>query len=178
MYSLDYNMMVQVLQQFRYSGEVHANVPLQAKLREEGRVILMVYDGVVRSCLILSKRGQKQFHDAEAQRFFSKVGVLEWELVPFTSPQPTESVSPQPTQPAHPQPIAQASSPDSGARFCPRRLTVSQTQMRTWSVLQRSAYSLSDGIRDQAQIATLLSRPLNIIEQTISQLQQLGAIEK
>jgi hypothetical protein len=169
-YSLDYDMMVQVLQQFRYSGEVHANMPLQAKIREEGRVILMVYNGVVRSCFILSRKGQKLYHDVETQRILSKVGVLEWELVPFTSPQPTESV--------HPPPIAQASSPDNGARFCPRRLTVSQTQMRTWSVLQRSVYLLSDGIRDQAQIATLLSRPLNIIEQTISQLQQLGAIQK
>src|SRR5271157_2678235 len=133
-------MMVQVLQQFRYSGEVHANMPLQAKIREEGRVILMVYNGVVRSCFILSRKGQKLYHDVETQRILSKVGVLEWELVPFTSPQPTESV--------HPPPIAQASSPDNGARFCPRRLTVSQTQMRTWSVLQRSVYLLSDGIRD------------------------------
>jgi hypothetical protein len=163
-------MMVQVLQQFRYSGEVHANLPPQAKIREEGQVILMVYDGVVRSCFILSRKGQKQYHDAEAQRFFSKVGVLEWELVPFTSPQPAK--------PAHPPPIAQAKNPDSGVHLCPRRLTVSQTQMRTWSALQRSVYLLSDGMRDQAQIATLLSRPLNIIEQTISQLQQLGAIER
>ena len=170
MYSLGYDMVVQVLQQFRYSGEVHANVPLQARLREEGRVILMVYDGVVRSCFILSRKGQKLYHDAEAQRFLSKVGVLEWELVPFTSPPPAET--------AHPPPIAQAKNPSSGVHLCPRRLTISQTQMRTWSVLQRSVYLLSDGVRDQAQIATLLSRPLNIIEQTISQLRQLGAIEK
>jgi hypothetical protein len=50
--------------------------------------------------------------------------------------------------------------------------------MRTWSVFQRSVYLLSDGTRNQEQIATLLSRPLALIEQTIFQLQQLGAIEK
>jgi hypothetical protein len=165
-YSLDYDMMVQVLQQFRYSGEVHANAPLQAKQKEEGRVILTVYDGIVRSCIILGRNGQKLYHNAEAQRFLSKVGVLEWNLVPFTSLQPTE--------PARPSPINSGG----GARFRPRRLEVPQAQMRTWSVLQRSVYLLSDGTREQEQIATLLSRPLNIIEQTISQLQQLGAIEK
>jgi hypothetical protein len=169
-YSLNYNMMVQVLQQFRYSGEVRANVPLQAKQGEEGQAILMVDNGVVRSSFILGKNGQKLYHDAGAQRFLSKVGVLEWNLAPFTSSQPTE--------PAHPPPIAQAKNPGEEARFRPQRLEVSQAQMRTWSVLQRSVYLLSDGTREQAQIAKLLSRPLTIIEQTVSQLQRLGAIEK
>jgi len=170
-YSLDYSMMIQVLQQFRYSGEVHTRVPLQAKPKEEGQGILMVYNGIIRSCFILDRNGQKLYHDTEARRLLSKLGVLEWKLVPFTSPLPA-------AEPAHPRPIAQARYPGSGAHFCPRRLSVSQAQMRTWSVLQRSIYLLSDGMRNQEQIATLLSRPLSIIEQTISQLQQLGAIER
>ncbi len=169
-YSLDYNMVIQVLQQFRYSGEVHADVPLQAKLREEGRVILIVYNGIIRSCFILDRNGRKLYHDVEAQRFLLKQGVLEWKLVPFTSPPPTE--------PTHPPPIAPPRNSSSSTHFYPRRLAVSQAQMRTWSVLQRSVYLLSDGTRDQTQIATLLSRPLTLIEQTILQLQQLGAIEK
>ena len=170
MYSLDYNMVIQVLQQFRYSGEVHADIPLQAKLREEGRVILMVYNGIVRSCFILDRNGRKLYHDAEAQRVLLKLGVLEWKLVPFTSSPPTE--------PAHPPPIAPPRNSSSGTHFYPRRLAVSQAQMRTWSVLQRSVYLLSDGTRNQEQISTLLSRPLTLIEQAIFQLQQLGAIEK
>lgn len=170
MYSLDYNMVIQVLQQFRYSGEVHADVPLQAKLREEGQAILMVYNGTVRSCFILDRNGRKLYHDAEAQRLLLKLGVLEWKLVPFAS-------SPS-TEPAHPPPIASPRNSNSSAHLYPRRLAVSQAQIRTWSVLQRSVYLLSDGTRNQEQIATLLSRPFALIEQTIFQLQQLGAIEK
>lgn len=169
-YSLDYDMVIQVLQQFRYSGEVHADVPLPAKLRVEGRVILMVYNGIIRSCFILDRNGRKLYHDAEAQRLLPKLGVLEWKLVPFTSPPSTE--------PAPPPSIAPPRNSSSSGHFYPRRLAVSQAQMRTWSVFQRSVYLLSDGTRNQEQIATLLSRPLALIEQTIFQLQQLGAIEK
>jgi hypothetical protein len=182
-YSLDYNMVIQVLQQFRYSGEVHADVPLQVKLREGGRVILMVYNGVVRSCFILDRNGQKLYHDAEAQRLLPKLGVLEWKLVPFTSPPLTKpayppSIAPPFTKPAYPPSIAPPRNPSNGAHFYPRRRDIPQAQMRIWSVLQRSVYLLSDGTRNQEQIAALLSRPLNLIEQTISELQQLGVIEK
>jgi len=50
--------------------------------------------------------------------------------------------------------------------------------MRVWTVLQRSVYLLCDGTRTQQQIAVLLSRPLNIIEQTIYELRRLSVIEK
>jgi hypothetical protein len=171
-YSLDYDMVVEVLQQFHYSGEVHADVLPQAKLREGGRVVLFVSNGIVGSCFILDRSGRKQYHDAEAQRLLPKLGVLQWNLVSFASPQ-------QPMKPAYSPPIApQPINTSSGAYFCPRRLEVPQAQVHVRSVLQRSVYLLSDGTRTPEQIAVLLSRPLKVIEQTISELQRLGVIEK
>ncbi len=170
MYSLDYDMVVQVLHQFQYSGEVHADVLPQARLREGGRVVLIVSNGIVGSCFILDRNGQKLYHNAEAQRHLPKFGVLQWKLIPFTSPLPTKS--------AHAAPIAQPIDTSRDVHISPRRLAVPQAQMRAWTVLQRSVYLLCDGTRTQEQIAVLLSRPLSLIEQTISELQRLGVIEK
>jgi hypothetical protein len=49
--------------------------------------------------------------------------------------------------------------------------------MRPWTVLQRSVYLLADGTRSIEQIAALLSRPPQIIEQTLRELQALSAID-
>ena len=167
MYSLNYDRVVQALQQFKYSGEVHADLSARAGLKGGGRVILIVQKGIVLSCFIFNQSGQKLHHGTEAQRVLSKLGVLEWRLVPFASPQPMMTES-----------EARTIHISNRNYFYPRRLVLSQVQMRTWSSLQRSVYFLSDGTRSKEQIATLLSRPLSLVEQAIRDLQAFGALER
>jgi hypothetical protein len=161
-------MMVQTLQQFGYSGEAHADVSSQIVLRGGGRVILIVLNGTVTSCLILNKKGQKLYHDAKAQSISSRLGELEWKLISSAPTKTSMTVGP-------PQ-ITQLT--DMTSSCCPRRIAVPQAQMSSWPVSQRSAYLLADGTRSIEQIARLLSRPSSVIEQTVHTLQALGAIEK
>jgi hypothetical protein len=84
-HSLDYNRIVLVLQKFNYSGEAHANIPPQPKMREGGKVVLTVKDGQILSCLILDKLGRTVFHDRGVSPLLDKLGVLEWDLVRTSS---------------------------------------------------------------------------------------------
>lgn len=166
MYSLDYDMVIQVLQQFRYSGEVRAHVQPHSKFKGGGHVVLVVQNGEITSCLLFSSREQKPYHNTDAVRFLSKLGVLEWELIPIAPSQPSS-------------PLATPSSKiDDRTDFSPRRRTISQIQVGTWPVLQRSVYALSDGTHSVKQIALLLSQPITIIEQVIYDLQRTGALER
>ena len=86
MYSLIYDMLVPVLRQFHYSGEVNADISPRSKMQEGGQITLIVQKGEVRSCVILNKSGQKVYHDQEAYHLVSRLGVLDWKLVPSSSP--------------------------------------------------------------------------------------------
>ena len=178
MHSLDYEMMAGALQQFHYSGEARADIPAQAAMRSGGQVILAVKDGRISSCVILDKYGQKLDHDQQASRLLTKLGTLDWELVPFSSSSPPPAT---PAPPALQPPAKQAvqTNPIQPGRYPgqPHRRTVSKAQMDTWPIRQRSVYMLCDGTRSSAQIAALLSRPHNLIEQALDELRLSGAIE-
>ena len=186
MYSLDYEMMVQMLQQFGYSGEVHADISSQAILKGAAKVVMGVHGGTVTACLILNRNGQKLCHDVEAQFIISRLGVLEWRLISSTShvaapetvkpPGPSRATvkpsGPLPVvPPQRPVPIGQA------ALFRPRRRVQAQSQISNWPALQRSVYLLADGARSIEQIAKLLSRHPDVIGQVVRDLKAYGAIE-
>lgn len=182
MHSLDFEMMAGVLQQFHYSGEAHADIPAQAAMRGGGQVILAVKDGRILSCVILDESGQKLYHDQQASRLLIKLGRLDWELAPFSSPSlSSPPATPVPTAPAFQAPARPPAQTNYGQRSRPprhpRRLPVSQTQMGTWSIRHRSVYMLCDGTRSSEHIALLLSRPHNLVEQTLNELRLSGAIE-
>lgn len=182
MHSLDFEMMAGVLQQFNYSGEAHADIPAQATIRGGGQVILAVKDGRIVSCVILNDSGQKLYHDQQASRLLVKLGRLDWELVPFSSPSlSSPPATPAPTLPAFQPPAKQPVQANFVQRNRPprhpRRLPVSQTQLNTWSMRHRSVYMLCDGTRSSEHIAALLSRPHNLVEQTLNELRLSGAIE-
>jgi hypothetical protein len=169
MYSLEYKMMLQALRQLGSSGEFHADIPPQAALREGGYIILHVQNGNVVSCFILNKKGQKLYHNAEAQRLLPKLGILDWQLVSSTPPKPA---SPNP-----PIAVPDVKPVHGDEDFIPQRRMVSPAQMRTWSTLERSVYSLADGTRTIEQIAKLLSRPKEIIGQVIHNFEISRVIE-
>lgn len=169
MYSLEYKMILQVLRQLGSSGEFHADISPQAALRDGGYVALRVQNGNVISCFIFNRNGQKLYHDAEAQFLLPKFGALDWQFVSSTPPKPA---SPNP-----PLVLPGVKPVQRDEDFIPQRHTVSPNQMRTWSTLERSVYSLADGTRTVEQIATLLSRPNQIIEQIIHNFELSGVIE-
>jgi hypothetical protein len=169
-YSLNFEMMTEVLQQFRPTGEFRAYVSPQAALKEGGQAVLIVHNGTITSCFILDRAGRKIYHDEETGRLLSRLGVLDWQLAPSTS---TAS-----------EPMKNASSASvstaklvSTRIFYPRHLPVPLSQMRTWTILQRSVYGLADGTRHIEQIAALLSRPSHTIERIVRDLQKIHAIE-
>jgi hypothetical protein len=166
MYSLNYDMVIQVLQQYHYSGEVRADVPVESKLKGGGHVILTVQNGEIKSCLLFNKKEQKSYQGAEAARLLSKLGVLEWQLPSLTD---RRSAAHAPVQ---------QSPLEASTYVAPRRLIIPQEWMATWPTLQRSVYSLSDGTHTVKQIALLLSQPINVVEQMIYDLQKMGVLEK
>ncbi len=169
MYSLTYKMMVQILQQFEYTGEVHADIP-SGSVPNGRRVVLIVLDGQVTTCFILNQAGQKLYHDAEGLTFITRLGMLEWKLVSTLLPGTTgaNAASPKQSTPFYPRHTSAAT----------QEASTAQIPMHTWPTLQRSVYLLADGTRTLEQIASLLSRSPQIIGQVIHNLQLIGYIEK
>ena len=203
MHSLDYNRIVLVLPKFNYSGEARANIPPHAKMRDGGKVVLTVKDGQIVSCLILDSLGRIVSHDRGFSPLLTKLGVLEWDLVrtssssSHTNPGPItpvpRGITPPPGDMMYtprgmtPPPRGYPNQPPPSlnrqpehrtrSRF-PRQRTVPPQQIRTWPILHRSVYMLCDGTHNYEHIATLLSRPLQEIEQIVDTLRRSHAIEE
>jgi len=157
MYSLKYEMMLQVLHQLGSSGEFRADIPSQAALKEGGVVILRVLGGKVISCIIANKHGQKLYHDADAERLLPRFGILDWQLI---SPAVPEMKPVEKKEDLIPM----------------RHIVVPPAEIHSWAPLQRSVYLLADGTRTVEQIAKLLSRPVQTIEQILHYFETSGII--
>lgn len=172
MYNLTYEMMVQALRQFAYTGEAHAEIAARSALKGGGRAVLAVQNGNLTGCFIFNKGKQKLYDGIEAQQMLTQLNVLDWNLVsPSSSPAGTRSYQPG-------TPSQAAKEPDRRTSFCPRRLILSQSQTRTWPPLHRSVYFLADGMHTIEQIATLMSCSQQAVEQAIRDLQIIGGIER
>jgi hypothetical protein len=183
MYSLTFDMMVQTLRQFGYTGEAHADIPARSVLKGGGRVVLIVQNGTITDHFIFNKSGQKLYDGTESVLILARLGILNWRLAPLSSPNiardARSALSPQAARDARSALSPQAARPpEKSTFFTPRRLTVPQSQMRTWSTLHRSVYLLADGTHTIEQIAALLTRPPQIVEQAIQDLQMIGAINR
>ena len=172
MYSLSYDMMIQVLRQLGSSGEFHADIPSQGVLREGGHVVLHVQSGNVVSCFIFSKTGKKLYHNGEAQRLLPRLGILDWKLT-----SPTQDI---PLRDANlvPPVVAGTRSVERYGDLIPQRRMVPEAMIRSWPTLERSIYSLADGTRTVEQIAKLLSRPIDAVERVIHTFEVSGVISR
>lgn len=171
MYSLSYEMMTQVLRQLGSSGEFHAGIPSQGALREGGYAVLQVQSGNVVFCFIYSKNGKKLCHNGEAQRLLLRLGILDWKLVSPTQDMPLRDTSPVPPV------VPGAKSVGRYRDLIPQRRMVPKAMTSTWPPLERSVYSLADGTRTVEQIAKLLSRPIEAVEQVVHTFEVTGVIE-
>lgn len=167
MHSLRYEVILQMLQQFGYSGEAHATIAPSALLREGGRAILMAQNGKIITSLIVHKNGQKLYNGTEAQNILPHLGRLEWELVEtraLSAPLPRgTSLSAMPIERT--------------GTFYPRRTPVPLYTVHQWTKQLRSVYLLADGTHSIEQIGRLLSYSKALVEESLQRLQSLGAIE-
>jgi hypothetical protein len=171
MYSLSYEMMIQVLRQLGSSGEFYADIPAQGALKEGGRVVLQVQSGNVVFCLIFNRSGKKLYHNGDAERLLPKLGILDWKLAPPTQNTFVRDAKSVP-------PVVPEAKPVGRIRdLIPKRRMVPEAMMRTWPTLERSIYSLADGTRTVEQIAKLLSRPTEAVEQVVHTFEITGVIE-
>lgn len=165
MHSLRYEVIIQLLQQFDYSGEAHASILPHSLLKEGGSAILTVKDGKVLDCVIFNREGKKLYAQAEAHSILSRLGILEWRLMeaPASS---TQSLSGPLALPVH-----------QGNTFSPRRVAVPLSTVHQWPKLHRSVYFLADGTRNVEQIARIVSCPVTHVRRAINDLASLGALE-
>jgi hypothetical protein len=167
MHSLRYEVILQMLQQFGYSGEAHATITPFALLREGGRAILIAREGKIIASLIVHKNGQKLYDGVEAQSILSHLGRLEWELVESYAP---AAASPRETSRSV-TPVRRADT------FYPRRVLVPSSTIHQWTKQLRSVYLLADGTHNIEQIGRLLSYSNALVEEALQKLRSLGAIE-
>jgi len=168
MYSLTYETLIQILLHLAYSGELRAKIPAQALLKGGGEAVLLVQKGKIISCSVFHRNGNRWYGDVQAQRLLLRLGVVNWQVASSTGSQTTTLVS-LPTVPG-------TTSARRAQDLIPQNLPGFQTQMSTWSILERSVFSLADGTRTIEQIATLLSRPIETIIQVIYKLDKSGTI--
>lgn len=168
MHSLRYEVIIQMLQQFDYSGEAHASIAPSTLLREGGNAILVAQNGRITASMILHRNGKKLYDGTEAQYLLSRMGILEWQLVEIPA-------SSAPLQTGITMPALPAGRVDA---FYPHRVPVSSSKIHEWPKLQRSVYLLADGARSIDNIAKLLSCSKTLVEQSVHNLQLLGAIEE
>jgi hypothetical protein len=168
MHSLRYEVILQMLQQFGYSGVAHATIAPFVLLREGGRAILIAQDGKITTSLIVHKNGRKLYDGMEAQNILSRLGRLEWELVetyPLSAPPPRGT--PLPVTPMEKRTDT----------FYPRRVSVPSYTVHQWTRQLRSVYLLADGTHSIEQIGRLLSYSKALVEESLQRLRSLGAIE-
>jgi hypothetical protein len=159
-----------------YTGIFCAKISTSRYLKEEGQIELHVKEGVVLSCLFITRKGQVYQWD-HWEKQIVQLGVLNWEL---TTQQPSEPmprvISTTSRPPSQKQALA-ASQPQYSSKT-PRQLAIlSPLQLQQWPKLHRQVYSLIDGRRQLSNIALMLHRSQQEILQIIEDLRRKGFID-
>ncbi|HZR41768.1 MAG TPA: hypothetical protein VFB12_16730 [Ktedonobacteraceae bacterium] len=162
MYMLDFETIQQVMQAYQQTGRLSADVPSGvAGLREPCHVEINVIAGLITSCTVVGKSGQK-VTGKKAEQELVRLGQLRWTFTPQS-----ETV----LQPS--SPVLTKVSPS----FFPRRSAqVEQRQMRHWSRLHRATFALADGTRNVEKIAAILSTSSDQLAHALHELQSMGVI--
>lgn len=162
MYMLDFETIQQVMQAYQQTGQLSADASAGvAGLREPCHVEINVIAGLITSCTLVGKSGQK-VTGKKAEQELLRLGQLRWTFTPQL-----EAVV-QSTSPV----LARAS-----LSFFPRRSAqIEQRQMRHWSRLHRATFALADGTRNVEKIAAILSTSPDQVAHALHELQSMGVI--
>jgi hypothetical protein len=175
MFSVDYETLSQIIQQFLYTGIFRAQIVASRSFPEEGHIELHVREGVIYACFFIT--AQKQMHKWENwETHLARFGALNWELtqqhsVESTSQTPSSispSLSLQPQTPLLNHSVVKTPS---------HRVSLSASELARWPILYRHVYSLIDGKRQPSDIALVLHKSEQEIVKIIDDLYVRGLIQ-
>jgi hypothetical protein len=158
MYILDFETIKQMMQSYRQTGFLSADVPSGVgSLREPCRIEINIMSGIIASCAIVGRSGRR-LTGKEATRELSRLGRLSWTFTPqqevVTLPElPSEEIS-----------------------LPCRALLLEQKQMRNFSRFHRAVFALADGTKSSVKIAEMLSTSQDLVDKALSDLQSIGVI--
>ena len=154
-YRLDFETIRLVIQTHQSTGWLRTQVSEGvAGLPEECSVEIIILAGVISSCAIVSKSGEK-ITGQQATQVLSRLGKLCWT---FTQ-EPEVVLSP------------------ADSSFFPRRtVQLKQEQMRTWSRVHKRVFALADGTKHVTKIAQILSTSPGQVERALRDLQSIGVV--
>ena len=163
MYTLDLETMRQMMQKYKKTGILHADLPSGVPgLRDSCRVEITLEAGDIVSCSIVSNRGLLLTGD-KAYQELTRLGRIRWT---FASPSPLSTQ----TGPA-------VRSLEKNMILRPRRMVaVEQLQMRSWPHMHKLVYGLADGTRSVAEIAEQLSITPKTIEEILRDFRSINVI--
>jgi hypothetical protein len=176
MFSVDYPTLHQIIKQFLYTGIFRAKVISSRFQPKDGYVELHVRGGVIQACRFVTTQGQVDKWDQWESRL-AQFGVLNWELTPLQSSEPIPQVPPS-TSPARSQQSPAVEQKQSLARIPRHAKVLSSGQIRQMPKLYRQIYSLIDGKRQCTDIATVLCKSQQEIDNIIEDLAKHGLIQQ
>ncbi len=172
-YPLDLITLLHIFSRQRQTGELVAHEVRVPGSRKLGRAYLMLIDGNVdmASCVITIDKNVV-LKGIDAFQHLQKAGVLDWV---YTAQQPGSPASTMPSR--NPAPNLRGSV--QGSRFPVRVLVVSAEDFESSPapLLYRSVYNMSDGEKSVEEIALLLRKPIEMIEEILASLYRHRAID-
>jgi hypothetical protein len=159
-----------------YTGIFRAKVLASRYLKEEGYIELQVKEGVIHSCLFITRKGQTYKWD-HWEKQIVQLGVLNWELTTQQSSQPISQAVSSTSRPSSQEQASAAPQTPYSLKTPYHTAILSALQLRQWPMLHRQVYSLIDGRRQLSDIALVLHKSQQEIVQIIDDLRQQGLID-
>ena len=175
MFSVDYPTLRLYMEQFLYTGIFQAKVIPSRFHSLDGYIELHVRNGIIQACCFITTQGQVYKWD-QWETQLAQFGILTWELTPLQSSKCTSQV-PSSTLLAHPRQSPAREQMQSLAKT-PRHATVlSSSQLSLLPKLYRQVYSLIDGRRRCSDIAIVLRKSQQEINNILDDLGRQGLVQ-
>jgi hypothetical protein len=175
MFSVDYLILCQIIEQFLYTGIFRAKVTPSRSQPRDGYIELHVREGIVQACSFITTQGQVYKWD-QWETQLAQFGILNWELTPLQSSEPMPQV-PSSTSSAHFQQSPAGEQKQSLAKTPRHAKILSSSQFSQLSKLYRQVYSLIDGRRQCTDIAIMLRKSQQEVDRIIDDLGKQGLIQ-
>lgn len=168
-YTLPSHIILQTLATRRESAQLAADLPTGLpRVKSARQAFILLNEGQVLSCTVTDAQGKPLLQGEQAlQALFYE--TIEWVVHPYVAEERKEQ---PPTTDHHL--VGVSPSPQSAPPYLPRRLL--STVQVGWTHRQMQIFSLADGQRSIAEIATLLRLPPETVGEIIEQLRNQGAI--
>ncbi len=163
-YTLDLETMRQMMQKYKKTGHLHADLPSGVpSLREPCHVEIALNGGNIVSCSITSRHGILITGD-KAYRELTRLERIKWTFAP-------------PSPPAKQLSIAMDALGNNVIVRPYHLVAVETQQMRSWPQMHKLVYGCIDGTRSVVEIAELLSTTPKNVEDVLRDLRSIRVVE-